>query len=225
ARAYTPENGLWWNPDWPGIGLQVEMQDNLMSVTVYAYDEDGFPMWYTALGFVDDSASVFEANLDEFSGGTCVGCAFRPNTSLGPAGTMRIVFDEVDPTRAVLTWSLDGGPQRTLPIERFQFYLKRQEDGSAPLHTTKMMGEWSATLDFSQNPNNDTGIPFFGDVLVVDRFEFSASDSLWYFDGCRPETSLDGFCTNAALASNDLAGFYDDSVDPGRHVMVVTDTR
>ena len=28
ARAYSPEDGIWWNPNEPGYGLQIETQDD-----------------------------------------------------------------------------------------------------------------------------------------------------------------------------------------------------
>lgn len=222
ARAYTPESGFWWSPDWSGVGLQIELQDDFMAVVVYAYDQDGFPMWYTAGARLDDTATEFSADLVEYRDGPCVGCAFQPNSSLGPVGTILIEFDPLDPTLATLTWGLDGGPERVIDIERLHFYLQRPGD-AAPLAITKMLGEWNAVLDFTDNPNNDLGIQFYGDVLVADQTVLE--DGIWLFEGCRPEDSLQGFCSSAALASTDMAGYYDTSVDPARHVMVVTDTR
>lgn len=217
ARAYTPEGGVWWNPAEPGIGFQFEIQDNLMFATFYVFDQDGFPMWYTATGFLEGNA-LFEADLDEFFGGTCVGCAYRENDYLGPAGTVRVQFDAADPTRATLTWRLDGGPQRSIPIERTLFYFQRAEDGSAPVELTKMLGEWNVTMDFSANP--DAALAYYGDVLVFDQ-GVDLSESPGYFLGCRPESSVDGFCTQDSLDFFDAAGFYDADVD--RQVIVVSD--
>lgn len=220
ARAYTPESGVWWNPNEPGTGLQLELQDNLMTATVYAYDADGFQVFYTASDFLDDTATVFDADLFDYFGGACVGCAYTPADSLGEAGFIRIVFDELDPTRATMTWGLDGGPQRTVPIERYHFYLKRAEDGNAPVEVTKMLGEWNATFDLTEFADNDTGIQYFGEVMVIDTLDF---DGGWFYEGCRPEHMVDGFCSTAALASTDLAGFYDSQFDI--QIIVITDTR
>ena len=221
AGAYTPESGVWWNPAEPGTGLQLELQDNLMSATIYAYEPgaEGFPTFYTAANFLDDTATVFQADLFDYIGGPCVGCPFEQSQA-SEAGFIRIEFDELDPTRATMTWGLDGGPQRTVPIERYHFYLKRAEDGSAPVEVTKMLGEWNATFDLTEFPDNDTGIQYFGEVMVIDNL---VPDDGWFYDGCRPEHMVDVFCSAAALASTDLAGFYNAEFDA--QIIVITDTR
>ena len=165
-------------------------------------------------------ATVFEADLFDFFGGACIGCPYRPNQTEGEAGFIRIVFDELDPTRATMTWGLDGGPQRTVPIERYHFYLKRPEDGSAPVEITKMLGEWNATFDLTEFTGNDTGIQYFGEVMVIDEFDFV--DNGWFYYGCRPEHMVDGLCTTAARDSTELAGFYDAEFDV--QIIIINDT-
>jgi len=204
ARAYTPESGVWWSPARSGTGLQIEVQDNLLTVTVYAYDQDGFPMWYTSAGFLDDSATVYQGDLNEFFGGPCVGCAHQPNTPIGAVGSIRIVFDPLDPTRATLTWGLDGGPQASFPIERYHFYLHRGEDGAAPVEVTKLIGEWNMVVDVF----DDTAVQYYGDVHVYDLFDFDPQSQSWFFEGCRPETSVDNFCTQTAFDNHPVAGSY-----------------
>lgn len=204
ARAFTPESGVWWNPGESGTGLQIEIQDNLVTVFVYAYDEDGFPMWYTSAGFLDDSATVYQGSLEEFFGGPCVGCPWINNTHVGTAGSIRIVFDPLDPTRATMTWGLAGGSQRTVQIERYHFYLHRGEDGGAPVEITKMIGEWTMVVDVFDDQN----VQYYGDVHVYDLFEFDTQSQSWVFEGCRPETSLDNLCTDAAFDAHPVAGVY-----------------
>ena len=225
ARAYTPESGVWWNPEEPGSGLQIEVQDNFISVFGYAYDEDGFPLFVTAQGFLSDDATRFASNatpdgswLTTFFGGQCIGCPYPgfPDADIGAEGPIVIQFDPFDPTRAELTW---GG--RTVDIERYQFYLKRPEDGSAPIEVTKMLGEWNATFDLTEFLDNDTGIQYFGEVMVIDDFDF-VSGTGWFYYGCRPEHMVDGLCTTAARASTELAGFYDPAFDI--QIIIVNDT-
>lgn len=191
ARAYTPESGVWWNPNEPGTGIFIEIQDNFLVAAAYTYDTVGNAQWYTATGFMTGNAR-FDGVLDAFTNGNCPGCPYRPNREfLGAGGPITIVFDPDDTTRANLTW---GG--RTMPIERFQFYLKRPEDEQAlpgvRIGLTKMLGEWQTVLDFSDNPNAD--FQFYGDVTVLDLLD---SDSQGDFvEGCRPADSLRGFCSN-----------------------------
>ena len=191
VRAYTPESGVWWNPNEPGTGIFIEIQDNFLVAAAYTYDTVGNAQWYTATGFMTGNAR-FDGVLDAFDRGNCPGCPYRPNRELlGAGGPITILFDADDNTRASLTW---GG--RTMPIERFQFYLKRPEDEQAlpgvRIELTKMLGEWQMVLDFADNPNAD--FRFYGDIAVLDLL--TADSTADFLDGCRPTDSLRGFCSN-----------------------------
>ncbi len=197
VRAYTPESGVWWNPNEPGTGIFIEIQDNFLVAAAYTYDTVGNAQWYTATGFMTGNAR-FDGVLDAFTNGNCPGCPYRPNREfLGAGGPITIIFNATDPTRASLTW---GG--RTMPIERFQFYLKRPEDEQAlpgvRIDLTKMLGEWQTVLDFSDNPSVD--FQFYGDIAVLDLLD---SDSQGDFvEGCRPADSLRGFCSNEDVSEH-----------------------
>lgn len=197
AHAYTPEGGVWWNPNEPGTGIMIEIQDNFLFAAAYTYGLAGNAQWYTASGFLVGNAR-FDGVLDAFDGGNCPGCVYRPNRDLlGTGGPISIIFDPDDNTRASLTW---GG--RTMPIERFHFYLKRPEDERAlpgvEVELTKMLGEWQMVLDYSGNTQVTT--QYFGDVVVLDRL---GSDQLGDFvDGCRPLDSLSGVCSSQARAAS-----------------------
>ncbi|MCK7595542.1 hypothetical protein [Pseudomarimonas salicorniae] len=192
ARAYTPESGVWWNPNEPGTGIFIEIQDNFLVAAAYTYDSAGNAQWYTATGFMSGNAR-FDGVLDAFTNGNCPGCPYRPNREfLGAGGPITIIFDPNDTTRASLRW---GG--RTMPIERFQFYLKRPEDQQAlpgvRIELTKMLGEWQMVLDFADNPNAD--FRFFGDITVLDVLDSDSQGD--FLEGCRPADSLRGFCSNS----------------------------
>ena len=47
VRAFTPENGFYWNPAEPGRGYNIEIQDNFLALTVYAFAANG-----QAAGFI-----------------------------------------------------------------------------------------------------------------------------------------------------------------------------
>lgn len=207
AQAYQPEAGLWWNPAESGSGFTIEIQDNSLAFTGYLGEANGAPVWYTAAGFMTGNA-VFEGPLLRFTGSQCAGCAYPGPPSAQTVGSLRLVFDANDPTRGTLTWNVPPRPIRSMPIERFYYYLKRPEDGAAPQDVTKLLGEWHLTLDFSEVPNFNA-FRYGADVLVFD--EFSREGGTWYFDGCRAETSLDGFCTNDALRFNSASGFYSEA--------------
>ncbi len=194
ARAYTPESGVWWNPNESGTGLIMEIQDNFVAISLFVGTPTGTPTWYTSTGFLTGNA-LYQGTLDYFPGAQCLGCPFRPVTpQLGIGGAIRVVFNATDPARATLTI---GG--RTTNIERFRFYFKRPEDEQAlpgvSANLTRMMGEWQAVLDYSGTANGAAA--YFGDVLIFDNLDFDNQGD--FVDGCRPAESLGGFCSNADL--------------------------
>jgi len=207
AHAYQPESGLWWNPNESGSGFTIELQDNLLAFTGYLGETNGAPVWYTSAGFMTGNA-LYQGALLRFTGSQCAGCSYSGRPSAQEVGSVRLVFDANDPTRGSLTWTVPPRASRTMPVERYYYYYKRGEDGSAPVEVTKMLGEWHLTLDFSEFPDF-SGFRYSGDVLVFD--DFSREDNIWYFDGCRAETSLDAECTTGALQFNSASGFYSGS--------------
>jgi len=205
AHAYTPESGIWWNPNESGTGVVIEVQDNFMVVAAFVGDAQGKATWYTAGAFLTGNAR-FDGSLDLTVGSQCPGCNYAgfPTVQAGAGGSVRIVFDATDPTKASLTWA-NG---RTIAIERYPFYLKRPEDGAAvPLATTKMLGEWQAVMDFSSN--SASSFDYYGDVWVFDQFERDNATNRWYYDGCRPDNSQVGGCSTNALAFHSASGYYD----------------
>ncbi len=207
ASAFTPENGTWWNPQEPGSGYLIEIQDNFLFLAVYNYHPDGRPMFYTSQGVMNGNAR-FVGSLSTFSGGQCLGCAWRqPSVQLGAGGPVEIIFDTETAGRLTM-----GG--RTTPIQRFDYYLTRTE---GDVKTEMMIGEWQVTIDFSANTS--IGYPFYGDVLVFQTVDRAPSPDV--FDGCRAANSVDGRCSQAAIRDHDASGFYQSSTR--EHFLVVND--
>lgn len=207
TRAYQPEAGLWWNPNESGSGFTIELQDNLLAFTGYLGEAGGAPVWYTSAGFLQGNA-LYEGPLLRFTGSQCAGCSYTGNPVSQQVGTLRLVFDANDPTRGSLTWNVPPRAPRTMPIERYYYYYKRGEDGSAPSQVTRMLGEWHLTQDFSEF-SSFNGFRYGADVLVFESIDLDGG--IWYFDGCRPETSLEAACSNFALEFNSASGFYSSS--------------
>jgi len=205
--AFTPENGTWWNPVEPGTGFLIEIQDNFLFLAGYLYAPDGRPMWYTAQGTMNGNAR-YVGVLTSFSGGQCLGCPWRqPAAQLGAGGPVEIIFDTEIAARITF-----GG--RTTSIQRFDYYLTRT---AGDVKSDMMIGEWQLTVDFSTSPT--ISYPYYGDVLVFQTVDRGPSPDV--FDGCRAENSLDGRCTQAAIAEHDASGFYRAST--GEHFLIVND--
>jgi hypothetical protein len=210
ARAFTPENGFWWNPAEPGTGYNIEIQDNFLAMTAYVFAADGRPQWYTATGTLAGNAR-YTGQLDGFVNGQCIGCPFRaPTAQLGAGGSVSIEF--TTETRATLTL---GG--RTIPIQRFDFYLTR---GQGDPKTELMLGEWAVLIDFHDRDGQYEDYPYYGDLLIFDALDRSETPD--YFVGCRPTNSESGRCTEVAIDDHDAAGFFNSG--SGEHVIVVKDT-
>jgi hypothetical protein len=219
ARAYTPESGIWWNPNESGSGFVIEIQDNLMVLAYYGGNAQGQSTWWLASGFLDGNAFFPTANLNRTVGSQCPGCPYSgaPSTLFGDGGTVRVTFDPNDDTRATLTF----GNGRTITIVRQLFYFKRGEDpASVPLQVTRMLGEWQMVMDFSSN--SASTFDYYGDVLVFDLYAFDNPTNRWYFEGCRADNSEVGGCSNDALAFHSAAGYFDSG--SGLHVTVVDDS-
>lgn len=211
SQAYTPESGWYWNPAEPGTGIAVEIQDNRVFLVGFLYDSTGRATWLGSDGTLTGNAQ-YDGEMFSASGGTCLGCSFRPHTEFPSGGHISIVWSATDPTRATLTW---GG--RTMPITRFIFGLIRSTDSPATVNSTKLLGEWQAVMDFSSVSGS---FPFYGDVLEFFRVDITTNPD--FIDGCRADNSQDGFCTSNALSFHGASAYFD--TQRQRHVIVVDDS-
>ncbi len=195
SRAFTPESGWWWNPDEPGYGFSIEIQDNFIFMVAFAYDADGAPTWYAAEGLMANSG-LFTAPLYHREDGPCVGCPYQtPGPTFAVGATIRVDF--TSQTTARLTW---GG--RQIDVERHDFYLSRNP-GIDP-KTELWLGEWNAVIDIYNYGGEAADFPFLGEVLVFDQIIQGTSVDM--FDGCRPEDSLVGECDQFALDNHEAFG-------------------
>jgi len=187
--SFTPESGFWWNPDEPGTGYSIEIQDNFLFGAFYVFDTGGIPYWYTTSGFIDGNAS-FTGDFYISEDGQCLGCNWSPvNSFLASEGELTITFL----TETTATIEFLGQIKR---IERHNFFLGDE--------LQKMRGEWQLVYDVSQVSSS---IPFYGDVLIFEQTETFNGDYL--ATGCRSESTQFNNCTNFALNNNDLAASYD----------------
>jgi hypothetical protein len=218
VQAYTPTSGFWWNSNESGTGIAIEIEDKTLFMAAYVFDAQGRPVWFTSAGNLVPSTiagatyyNVFTGNLNGFANGQQIGGPyFLPQYLAGAGGTVRIEFDPNDETRAILTW---GG--RTLPIEKLDHYI----GWGAARETERMVGEWSVVVDTHARGGDYAIYPYYGDVLLFDSVDASVNPRL--FEGCRPDTSLVGYCSDSANTYHGAAGYHDATRD--EHVAVVLD--
>jgi|SRR5690606_18092996 len=188
AAAFTPESGHYWDPDEPGTGYTIEIQDNNVFATFYVYDDDGFPVWYTAQAFLDGNSS-FSGRLVYSEGGQCLGCYWSQNNSqYSGYGTIYIEFL----TETTAEFTVLGV---TKTIERFNYYLGDE--------LQKMRGEWQVVSDMTEYVDY-YDYPFFADVIVFEQTEIY--EGLYMATGCRSGSTVDYIgCTDDANYYNNVA--------------------
>ena len=93
ATAVSPRPGLWWNPQESGRGYNVELQDNTVVVTSFAYDANGHSAWYISIGTIDFVTGVVNSTLAHATTGQCFGCPYVPAGGVDPGPNIKIVFD------------------------------------------------------------------------------------------------------------------------------------
>ncbi len=92
AGAITPKTGMWWNPDESGRGYVLEVSGLTLVVSIYAYDQNGNPLWYLATGSLANNGAEFQAPLYKYSGGQCLACDYTPAVANGDDGAISIQF-------------------------------------------------------------------------------------------------------------------------------------
>ncbi len=191
AKAFTPESGFWWNPNEPGSGYTIEIQDNFLFIIAYVYDDLGNPIWYTAAQTMEGNA-IFDSELDYTYNGPCIDCNYtQPITIEGERGPITITF--ISESTAELQFQ--GAVKN---IQRFNFILGDE--------LNKMRGEWQIVIDQS---NLVSGYPYFADALIFDDAGYDSDIDLDVVIGCRSEsTYFYYYCTDDAY-DNSVYAYYD----------------
>jgi len=199
--SFTPESGFWWNPNEPGTGYSIEIQDNFLFGAFYVYDTGGIPYWYTTSGFLDGNAS-FTGDFYVSEDGQCLGCSWSPANSF-PASEGELTITFLTETTATIEFL-----GQIKSIQRHNFFLGDE--------LQKMRGEWQMVLDRSQM---ESGYPFIADVLIFEQTE--TFEGIDLATGCRSESTVFyNNCTDDALFFNSAAA----SVIDDRMLIVVDDS-
>ena len=123
-----PETGFWWvesggdfGGDSQGMGLSIERQGELISVSVMGYDADGEPEWMKGAGEIE--GSLAEIALTRFQGGRGPFEASLSPGNASVAGKLDLQF--LDPARAIAWFSRpspEGGISlQPMSLVRFRF--------------------------------------------------------------------------------------------------------
>ena len=202
AVALKPESGIYYTPD-SGYTLGIEIQNDIMGVTVFAWDsQTGDPFFMNAGGRMEGDR-FFDARLDLPVDGPCFGCDWVPADVVANfGGRIRIEFTDI----AEGLVRFGNGPTLEFVRQRFGY----GNDTVSPL-----LGEWSFILDFSSEP--DVNFPYSGDIVIFDDTLSDGSGD--YVTGCRPADSLSGFCSADDVQLHSAIAVYDEEFD--EHVILL----
>jgi hypothetical protein len=89
-------HGVYWNPAESGTGFFFEAQGGTGVITIYAYEADGRPVWYSAVGPFTDGGGArysFTGTLQRFSGGQSATSTVPKTPTSTSMGTVAVVFE------------------------------------------------------------------------------------------------------------------------------------
>ncbi len=164
AYAVLPENGMYYNSNYQGLGYYIEVQGTTLLMISFAYDKDtGKPLFYYAAGHIEkgqpESPSgslsssgpyeheypyVFDAPFYRFGAGPCITCVISGwDTSkyASEAGQVHLRMSDVN--RITSTFTLNDGSKSERILWRQAFgravYDIGREDGRKLLD---LRGSW-----------------------------------------------------------------------------------
>lgn len=182
----TPENGWWLNPEVPGRGYAIEVQDNVAFIATFTYDPlqtDGVrrPIWFATAGvLVGDN--VFEGVFDLYENGTCVGCPLTQN-SVNPTEKHNLLIEFTSDTTGTMT--IDG---ESFSIKRFYFAPSYENPNQ------RLFGQWHLVMTSPTSFSFPLSTPISGEVLVLDRT--SDEEGITYIEGCSVKRVTQAFCND-----------------------------
>lgn len=122
TRPPYPHTGLWFNPERPGTGINIDVQNGIMSAIYYGYREDGSAVWLLASGRLElaEASDVYwelETDLLEAVGGRPIGSGPAEGPHVEPqmltAGTLHIEILQ----RNLLRFRInDGASEQMMPM-------------------------------------------------------------------------------------------------------------
>lgn len=134
-----PHSGWWSNPSESGTGINLDVQDGIAGGNLYAYEEDGSPIWYQFSGALEqvEDPNVYwtlTAELLAFSGGQTLNGEYSyPEHEV--VGTISLEFLR----RNLLRFQVDDGPVRTMSTLMFgagsDQYFEPESNIEAPSFT------------------------------------------------------------------------------------------
>ena len=159
---------LWWNPNEPGWGLNVNHQGNKVFATLFTYDATG-PMWLVMSDSTLQSDGAYQGTLYRTTGPAFNAVPFSGVTTTA-VGTMRVAFSGSN--SATLTYTFNG-TQVTKSLSRQAFGTVAECTWSAfdRSYSRNLQDLWFN----AQEPGWGVNITHQGDKLFATLFTYDAS--------------------------------------------------
>ena len=153
AHFSEPASGLWFNPDRPGSGMAVQMQNGLLLGTVYTFLEGGEPVWYTFAARpepMQDAALytlALRAPLQRYEAGACLECAHAEPRAVADVGHISIEFSQRNHGRFSIEYASGemGATQHIVPL--VAGIELSQDFHAVDYELPNLSGDWAFVLD------------------------------------------------------------------------------
>lgn len=171
TASFTVQNGWWWAPSAPGVGLGIEQSGSNFFVGGYLYDTDGSAVWYVSSPTL--TGMTVTGDIIEYANGQTLSGSYVAPVQRRVPGIWSIVFDSA--TTGTLTW-----PAGTLAIQRYDIVSGGVAAGSVTGDPVK--GWWYSA--------SEGGSGYFIETQGADRTLYMAAymydtdgSAVWYVAG------------------------------------------
>jgi len=98
-RLPYPESGTWYNPDEPGTGMNLEVQNGTLVGYYYGYDDAGRPEWFQFSGALQPTSApellwTLDTEFTRFENGSCRGCDYVAPDAVATGVTVSLAFPQ-----------------------------------------------------------------------------------------------------------------------------------
>ena len=167
GAAAGPASGYWWNPDEPGRGFTIEIQDNTLMISGFLYDASGRATWVASMGPMTN-ATIYSGSLVTYTGGQTLTGAYQAPVLTPSPGAVSITF--TSDTTANLFWP--GGP---MAIRRYD--VVPGGAGTAQPTTNPQTGYWWNASE----PGRGFAVEVQNNAMFLAGYMYDATGNpVWY---------------------------------------------
>lgn len=203
ALKTQPSNGIWWNPDYSGVGLSIEIQGNKLLGVYYGYDDNGHATWYTFVGDLIESTQTnvmweVDATINQFENGVCFNCVYQFPSIVNFSSTIHLQFNQANHA----TYSINGGEKQNIVPFNFGHHVSVD----FPEQTDFEIPDFSGTWVFAEAklPVNEFHPITAGVLLMSPKYVHTLDDGT-------TELSVTGHATDVIISVLNCKTYFDEN--------------